>query len=137
MKSLSHELLKLKNLNKFQLSSHNPGGPDADFGIKFNCSNGGPAPQSITDKIYEHSKKIRHYEICANMGLNVEDCGNYTCTITTETSEREFNVQVIDSVSDYSELMKEIFDFDALRNFIKSGTRITINAMSGVMVITK
>jgi phosphoglucomutase len=116
-------------------ASHNPGGPDADFGIKFNCSNGGPAPQSVTDKIYEYSKKINQYERCANMGMNVNHIGKYTCIVKNATTkiEREFSAEVIDSVSDYSDLMKEIFDFEALRIFIGSGPRITINAMSGVM----
>jgi phosphoglucomutase len=67
------------------------------------------------------------------MGLNVEDLGTYTCIIKNANDQREFRAEVIDSVSDYSELMKEIFDFEALRSFIKSDTRITINAMSGVM----
>lgn len=110
-------------------ASHNPGGPDADFGIKFNCSNGGPALQHFTDKVYSISTKLGEYHLVENFECDVSKVGESHFQI----GNRDFTVQVIDSVQDYLELMKQIFDFDALRSFFKSGVRITVDALNGVM----
>lgn len=110
-------------------ASHNPGGPNADFGIKFNCSNGGPALAHFTDKIYSISTKISEYSICENFVCDVSQVGEHAFQV----EGRDFSVQIIDSVQDYLELMRDIFDFDALRAFFKSGVRITVNALNGVM----
>lgn len=108
-------------------ASHNPGGPNADFGIKFNCSNGGPALANFTDKIYSISTKITEYDICENFSCDVSKIGEFYFKV----DNRDFSVQVIDSVQDYLDLMKHIFDFDALRAFFKSGVKITVNALNG------
>lgn len=109
-------------------ASHNPGGPDADFGVKFNCANGGPALQRFTDRVYELSTRLADYSICDSLEVDISRIGESTFRIN---DERTFIVQVIDSVRDYSELMQSIFDFDQLRTFIKSGFKITVNALSG------
>jgi phosphoglucomutase len=108
-------------------ASHNPGGPNNDFGIKFNSSNGGPALQHFTDKVYSISTKLSEYELVEGLECDISKIGEYKYTI----DNRSFVVEVIDSVNDYMELMKEIFDFDALRRFFKSGVRITVNALNG------
>ena len=108
-------------------ASHNPGGLNADFGIKFNCANGGPALANFTDKIYSLSTKISEYSICEGFSCSVADIGEHIFQI----DGRDFTVQIIDSVQDYLELMREIFDFKALRTFFKSGVKITVNALNG------
>lgn len=110
-------------------ASHNPGGPDNDFGIKFNCSNGGPALQKLTDKVFSISKNINEYDQVNSLECDLTQIGEYSFKI----EDRDFAVQIIDSVQDYSDLMKEIFDFDALRRFFKSGFKVTVNALNGVM----
>lgn len=108
-------------------ASHNPGGPNADFGVKFNCSNGGPALARLTDRVFELSTKLNEYFICEPLDVDVSKIGESSFKI----DQRDFAVQVIDSVQDYLELMKSIFDFDALREFLKSDFKITVNALSG------
>ncbi|PKI78174.1 phosphoglucomutase, cytoplasmic [Punica granatum] len=98
-------------------ASHNPGGPNEDFGIKYNMENGGPAPESITDKIYENTKTIREYLIAENLP-------NVDITVPGVTSfsgpEGQFDVEVFDSASDYVALMKSIFDFQSIRKLLSS-----------------
>lgn len=110
-------------------ASHNPGGPDADFGIKFNTENGGPAPENVTDKIFERTKSISQYKICPDLNADISKVGLSTYTV----DGKEFSVQVIDSVLDYVEYMKEIFDFPALKNYLSTGKQVLIDAMNGVM----
>jgi len=110
-------------------ASHNPGGIDNDFGIKFNCSNGGPALQNLTDKVFTISKTISEFEQVMPLECDIAKIGEHEFQI----EDRNFNIQIIDSVQDYSDLMKNIFDFDALRAYFKSGTKITVNALNGVM----
>lgn len=111
-------------------ASHNPGGPENDFGIKFNCSNGGPALAALTDKVYTISTQITEYNICENIECDIAKLGEHSYQV----DDRTFEVKVIDSVQDYLELMKDIFNFEALRNYIKSGAvRITVNSLNGVM----
>ncbi|OLL21725.1 Phosphoglucomutase [Neolecta irregularis DAH-3] len=107
-------------------ASHNPGGPDADFGIKYNLANGGPAPESITDKIFEESKVIKFYEIADMPEL---DFG----TIGTKSYGR-LEVEIIDSVKEYVEMLKSIFDFNLIKSFLKSAPRFTVlfDALNGV-----
>ena len=112
-------------------ASHNPGGPNNDFGIKFNCSNGGPALAHFTDKIFTISTKISEYHLVEDLECDVTKIGEYSFKVD---GDRQFDVQVIDSVQDYLELMREIFNFEALRNYLKSGQlRLTVNALNGVM----
>ena len=95
-------------------ASHNPGGPDEDFGIKYNIANGGPAPEKVTDAIYARTKTIDrlHDRRCADIDLD---------TIGT----REVGgmaVEVIDPVADYAALMETLFDFDAIRALVAAAS---------------
>jgi phosphoglucomutase len=105
-------------------ASHNPGGPDGDFGIKFNAANGGPAPEKITDAIYARTLAIT--EILTVESADVD--------LGTLGSQRvgEMQVEVIDAVADYVELMKSLFDFDALRAQFAGGFRLAFDAMHAV-----
>jgi len=94
-------------------ASHNPAGPDGDFGIKYNIGNGGPAPEKITEAIYEKSQQIRHYRIA--------DCGELDLDNPGEQQLGSMSVEIIDPVADYSELMQHLFDFDRIHGLINSG----------------
>jgi len=91
-------------------ASHNPGGPDADFGIKYNISNGGPAPESITDAIYTHTVKISEYKIATLPDIDLSHLASHKWV--------GFEVDVIDSTAEYVALLKTIFDFSALRSLL-------------------
>uniref|UniRef100_A0A224YVV2 phosphoglucomutase (alpha-D-glucose-1,6-bisphosphate-dependent) n=1 Tax=Rhipicephalus zambeziensis TaxID=60191 RepID=A0A224YVV2_9ACAR len=115
-------------------ASHNPGGINADFGIKYNIHNGGPAPESVTEPIYAHTQRIHEYKHCPDVVPDVTKLG----TQTFDVEGRTFTVEVIDTVNDYVELVQQIFDFDAIRKLIKGSDgrppfRALINAMHGVM----
>ncbi|XP_028767182.1 phosphoglucomutase, cytoplasmic isoform X2 [Neltuma alba] len=98
-------------------ASHNPGGPDEDFGIKYNMENGGPAPEGITNKIYENTKTIKEYFIAEDL----PDVDIATTGVTNFTGpEGQFDVEVFDSASDYVKLMKSIFDFESIRKLLSS-----------------
>jgi len=105
-------------------ASHNQGGPDGDFGIKFNAANGGPAPEKITDEIYAQTLSISEY-----VAVDTPDIG-----LGRVASHRvgDMVVEVIDPVADYVELMREIFDFDALRSMFANGFRLAFDAMHAV-----
>jgi phosphoglucomutase len=94
-------------------ASHNPGGPEGDFGIKYNTGNGGPAPEKVTEAIYERSKTIEGYKILEAPDIDLDQIG------TSQLGE--MTVEVIDSVSDYAELMESLFDFDRIRQLFASG----------------
>jgi len=106
-------------------ASHNPAGPDEDFGIKYNMSNGGPAPEKITDAIYERSKSITSYQTTAQ--FTPIDLGSLGTT-----SIGSMQVEVIDSVADYAELMESLFDFDAIRTLLAGDFRMCFDAMHAV-----
>ena len=92
-------------------ASHNPGGPDADFGIKFNMANGGPAPDQFTDKIYALSQSLDSYHICPTLSCDFAQLG--TSQYTVEGGQQGgFTVEVVDPCIDYVDLMKSIFNFD-------------------------
>lgn len=117
-------------------ASHNPGGPENDFGIKYNCSNGGPAPDALTNKIYEISTKIETYRIVPEISIELDKVGSQTFQIEGDT---QFTVNVIDSIVEYRQYMQEIFDFEKLEKFIngKKTTdgkplKILIDSMNGV-----
>ncbi|KAM1402091.1 hypothetical protein ACFX2I_010881 [Malus domestica] len=97
-------------------ASHNPGGPNEDFGIKYNMGNGGPAPESITDKIYENTTKIKEYFTVDLPDVDITKVGVTTFSVEGGT----FDVDVFDSASDYVKLMKSIFDFESIRNLLSS-----------------
>lgn len=113
-------------------ASHNPGGPDNDFGIKFNCENGGPAPDQVTNNIYKLSTEITQYKTVDGLNVDVTKLGVNQYTV----DGKPFTVEVIDSVADYVRLMKEIFDFERLRAFVsgqKTGTplKLRIDSLNG------
>jgi phosphoglucomutase len=107
-------------------ASHNPGGPDGDFGIKYNIGNGGPAPESITESIYRRSQEVSAYRTL--IGAPPIDLGRLG-----ETRLGEAVVEVIDPVADYADLMQRLFDFDRLRGLFRGGQfRICFDAMHAV-----
>ncbi|XP_070563045.1 phosphoglucomutase-1-like [Ptychodera flava] len=110
-------------------ASHNPGGPSGDFGIKFNTSNGGPAPESITNKIFQLTTKIAEYYTCPDLKPDLKTVG----VQEFDVDNRNFTVQVVDSVEDYLQMVNEIFDFGSIRQLLSDGLKIVINAMHGVM----
>jgi phosphoglucomutase len=105
-------------------ASHNPGGPDGDFGIKYNSTNGGPAPEKITDAIFAASKKISRYLIVDSPDILLDKIGDHKIG--------DMTVSVFDPVSDYAELMESLFDFDAIRTLLSGGFRIRFDAMHAV-----
>lgn len=94
-------------------ASHNPGGPQGDFGIKFNIDNGGPAPTSFTDAVYEISKGIQQYAIAEADDI---DLGQQQ-----SLQMGEMKIEVIDPVTDYAELMESLFDFDKIKSLFDAG----------------
>ncbi len=105
-------------------ASHNPGGPDGDFGIKYNVTNGGPAPEKVTEDIFARSKAIAQYRILDAVDVSLDALG--------ETKLGDMTVQVIDPVSDYAELMESLFDFAAIKSLLAGGFRIKFDAMHAV-----
>lgn len=117
---------KYKTLGGIILSaSHNPGGPNGDFGVKYNISNGGPAPEKVTEAIYARSKVIDRYKILEAPDVDLDSL--------SESRLGDMVVETIDSVQDYAQLMESLFDFDRIRQFItSSGFRMCIDAMHAV-----
>merc|ERR1712113_452990 len=107
-------------------ASHNPGGPKADFGMKYNLSNGAPAPESVTNKIYEKSRSLTSYKIADIPDVDISTVGTKTYG--------DLEVEVVDSVADYVDMLKDIFDFDLIRSFLKSQPdfKVLFDALSGV-----
>ena len=105
-------------------ASHNPGGPKGDFGVKFNAANGGPAAEGITGKIFDATKEIAEFHIAESQDLGLR----MTDTVTLGDME----IEIVDPVDDYAELMAELFDFDAIRALFKSGFRMRFDAMHAV-----
>ena len=105
-------------------ASHNPGGPDGDFGIKFNTQSGGQASEQMTDAVFACSQKISTYQIADIPTLELDKLG--TQNIGT------MQVEIIDPVNDYASLMEELFDFDLMRSALNSGVKIHIDALNAV-----
>ncbi|HVW91229.1 MAG TPA: alpha-D-glucose phosphate-specific phosphoglucomutase [Devosia sp.] len=105
-------------------ASHNPGGPEGDFGIKYNISNGGPAPEKVTEAIFARSKVIERYFTNDAPDVDLSNIG-------TQRSG-DMVVEVIDPVADYAALMQTLFDFEAIRALIGSGFRLRFDAMHAV-----
>lgn len=121
----SHVIRKYKAFGGIILSaSHNPGGPTEDFGIKYNIGNGGPAPERITDAIFERSKVIESYRIVDAADFDLDQIGSVEVDGMV--------VEIIDPVADYAALMEELFDFGAIRNLFGLGFRMVFDAMSAV-----
>ncbi len=125
----SHLIRKYRAFGGIILSaSHNPGGKNGDFGIKFNISNGGPAPEKITKAIFERSKTIESYKITEPANIDISELG----TIQLETEMGKMLVEVIDPVRDYADLMENLFDFPAIRNMFAQGFTMKFDAMNAV-----
>ena len=105
-------------------ASHNPGGPDGDFGIKYNIGNGGPAPEKVTEAIFARTQSIREYRILDAPDVDLERIGSHRLGDGT--------VEVIDPVADYAALMARLFDFDAIRASFARGFRMRFDAMHAV-----
>lgn len=124
--AVSHLIRKYNAAGGIILSaSHNPAGPEGDFGIKFNTHNGGPAPTSFTDAVYETSKVIHEYHY-----VDVDDIA-----LDHKKSYRigEMQVDIIDSVTDYADLMEELFDFEKIKSLFSSGAfTICFDAMHAI-----
>lgn len=106
-------------------ASHNPGGPDGDFGVKFNTANGGPAPEEVTEAIYKVSRSIVRYRTLRTPDLDIDHIGRL--------SLGDMVVEVIDPVMDYAELMASLFDFDRISDLLSSGRfQMRFDAMNAV-----
>ncbi|OIP87834.1 MAG: alpha-D-glucose phosphate-specific phosphoglucomutase [Rhodobacterales bacterium CG2_30_65_12] len=105
-------------------ASHNPGGPDEDFGLKFNMANGGPAPESVTDAIFAATRTITEYRLFEAQNVDLSSIG--------ETMLGPMVVAVVDPVADYADLMETLFDFPALSAMFASGFRMQFDAMCAI-----
>ena len=106
-------------------ASHNPGGPDEDFGIKFNGENGGPAPEKLTDEIFQQTLSITHYQTTDAEDVELDQLGSVQIAQT--------QIDIIDPVIDYADLMESMFDFDAMRSLFKQDDfRLCFDAMHAV-----
>ncbi|MDH3326729.1 MAG: alpha-D-glucose phosphate-specific phosphoglucomutase [Gammaproteobacteria bacterium] len=106
-------------------ASHNPGGQNGDFGIKYNTPNGGPAPEKVTEAIYQNTLSISEYKIESNEDINLDTLG--------QTQINDMTVEIIDSVSDYADMMEDIYDFELIKQGVKSKTlSLCFDAMHAV-----
>ncbi len=105
-------------------ASHNPGGPDEDFGIKFNTPNGGPAPEKVTEAIYGATLHMNRYHTLDTPDVDLDKLGT--------TAVGDMRVDIIDPVNDYADMMEQLFDFDQIRALFKSGFRMRFDAMHAV-----
>ena len=105
-------------------ASHNPGGPDGDFGVKVNGANGGPTPASFTDAVYECSKTLRDYSIVEAPAISLQAPGQHLIG--------EMQVEVIDGVDDFVLLMKQLFDFESISDLIRNDFPLAFDAMHAV-----
>ena len=105
-------------------ASHNPGGPDEDFGIKFNMPNGGPAPEDVTGRIFQATQEVTSYATIEADDVDLSALG------TTTLGDME--IEIVDPVTDYAELMESLFDFDAISDLLKGEFRMVFDAMHAV-----
>ena len=105
-------------------ASHNPGGPEEDFGLKFNAANGGPAPEALTSAMYDASTRITEYRIVEAADVDLSTTG--------ERDLAGMRITVVDPVADYADLMETLFDFNALQALFKRGFRMRFDAMNAV-----
>ena len=105
-------------------ASHNPGGIDGDFGVKLNTENGGPAPESITNQIFQCSQSLKSYKIS---NIKIPDLDKFGVFSFGETS-----LEIIDGLKDYSDLMENIFDLDQISDFLKNDFSLIFDAMNAV-----
>ena len=105
-------------------ASHNPGGPEGDFGVKYNVSNGGPAPENVTNAIFENTKSISEYKIIDTEDIDIDELG------TKQIGE--MTVEVVDSVADYAELMEQLFDFGKIRKLLEGNFSMCMDSLHAV-----
>jgi len=106
-------------------ASHNPGGPRADFGIKYNAGNGGPANEALTEGIFQHSLVIDQYHILEAADVDLKHTGSQQMA--------GMQIDVIDPVTDYAGLMEQLFDFERIQELLTSGTfRMHFDAMHAI-----
>jgi len=105
-------------------ASHNPGGPDGDFGVKVNGANGGPAPESLTDAIYAATQSLDGYRIWDEVALPLDSAGTVVIG--------DLQIEVIDGVDDYIILMQKLFDFDQIGDLLRNDFPIAFDAMHAV-----
>ena len=106
-------------------ASHNPGGPDGDFGIKFNAGNGGPAPEKLTDAFFRASESIASYRILDSAEVDLDALG--------ASMLGPMRIEVIDPVADHADLLATLFDFDAIARLVQGGAfRMRFDAMHAV-----
>ena len=121
----SHLIRKEEAIGGIILSaSHNPGGIDGDFGVKLNTANGGPAPESITNQIFQCSQSLKSYKIS---NIKIPDLDKFGVFSFGETS-----LEIIDGLKDYSDLMENIFDLDQISDFLKNDFSLIFDAMNAV-----
>lgn len=105
-------------------ASHNPGGPNEDFGVKFNMPNGGPAPETVTEAMYRRTVEITEYRMLEAQDADLGTLGRQTLGGMV--------VDVVDPVTDYAALMEQLFDFDAIRALFAGGFRMRMDSMCAV-----
>lgn len=105
-------------------ASHNPGGPEDDFGLKYNTPNGGPAPEHVTDRIYAESQGLSTYQIIETTDIDLDTLG--------QSALAGMIVEVVDPVADYAAMMQQLFDFEAIRALFAGGFRMRFDAMHAV-----
>src|SRR6185312_3638749 len=105
-------------------ASHNPGGPEGDFGIKYNVANGGPAPEKVTEAIYARTLEVHQIHTLDSADLPLDELGSHRLHFTI--------IEVIDPVADYAEVMRSLFDFEAIHALFARGFRLRFDAMSAV-----
>ncbi|ULB09388.1 alpha-D-glucose phosphate-specific phosphoglucomutase [Cereibacter azotoformans] len=105
-------------------ASHNPGGPDEDFGVKFNTPNGGPAPEQVTEAIFAATKNISEYRVLEAQDVDLSAVGSVQLG--------GMQIDVVDPVADYAALMEKLFDFGAIRSMFAGGFTMRFDAMCAV-----
>ncbi|MHB1641540.1 MAG: alpha-D-glucose phosphate-specific phosphoglucomutase, partial [Acidithiobacillus sp.] len=105
-------------------ASHNAGGPDQDFGIKYNTANGGPAPEKLTDAIWTASRSIQGYQILDGADVDIDHAATFWLG--------DMQIEVCDPVAEYAELMARIFDFDALKQLLQGPFRMRFDALHAI-----
>ncbi|XP_051985077.1 phosphoglucomutase-1-like [Xyrauchen texanus] len=132
--AVSCVIRKMKAIGGIILTaSHNPGGPDGDFGIKFNTAKAGPAPQAVTNKIFQMSRTIEEYAICPDLRLDLGTIGKQIFDL--ENKFKPFTVEIVDPVESYANSLRNIFDFAVLKELLSGDNHIQIrlDAMHGVV----
>ncbi len=123
--AVSHLIRKYQAQGGIILSaSHNPGGPDGDFGIKFNTANGGPAPEAVTEAFFKKTLEIDNYRIHTGGAPDIGKIGGFELGDT--------RIDIVDPVSDYADMMQDLFDFDAMRKLLASGFQLRFDAMHAI-----